>query len=63
MRLKNIRGSSAELEMRKQNLNERQYDDQIILMDLSTLSEEDDAYFIMMKEEIRRKRMENPPQN
>jgi len=49
--------------MRKQTLNERQYDDQIILMDLSTLSEEDDAYFIMMKEEIRRKRMENPPQN
>jgi len=32
-------------------------------MDLSALSEEDATYFRMMKEEIRRKRMGNPPQN
>lgn len=53
----------AEVEMRKQALKERQYDDQIILMDLSTLSEEDAAYFTMMKEEIRQKRMGKAPQN
>ena len=53
----------AELDMSKQALKERQYDDQIMLMDLLAMSEEDAAYFRMMKEEIRRKRMGNPPQN
>ena len=53
----------AELEMRKQALKERQYDDQIMLIDLSALSEQDTAYFRMMKEEIRLKRMGNHPQN
>ena len=53
----------AELELRKQALKERQYDDQIMLMDLSSLSEEDAAYFRMMKAEIRQKRMGKSPQN
>ena len=51
----------AELALRKQALKERQYDNQVMLMDLSALSEEDAAYFRMMKEEIRQKRMGNPP--
>lgn len=53
----------TELELRKQALKERQYDDQIMLMDLSSLSEEDAAYFRMMKAEIRQKRMGKSPQN
>jgi len=52
-----------ELEMSKQALKERQYDNQIILIDLLALSEEDAAYFRMMKEEIRRKRIGNHPKN
>ena len=53
----------AELALRKQALKERQYDDQIMLMDLSALSEEDAAYFRIMKDEIRQKRMGKHPQN
>jgi len=57
------KGIKAELEMRKQALKEKQYDDEIMFMDLSALSEEDVAYFKMIKEEIRWKRIRNPPQN
>jgi len=57
------KGSKTRLDLRKQTLKERPYDDQIMMMSLSTLLPKDVAYFKMMKEEIRWKRMGKPPLN